>query len=185
MKIKHVLFIVLLSIVCSANAGPSRPGDILVIENPPPPIDLEVVNRLWHYIKKAINAPADLPPPPIVMDWKVPIMARMGTQYPDENEPNLRFQISIAPRTVDMWEPEMVLYGIGHELVHYVFILRENNWDTTKRTYVVKLKHHCDREFKAITRGVADKLWNVWHSGTLRAKMYDEVIKSCGDNPEQ
>jgi len=185
MKIKHTLFVVLFTIVCSANAATPVPGDILTIENPSPPVDLKVVNRLWHYIKDVTGAPKDLPPPSITLDWEVPIRAAMGTQFPTEEEPNVRLQISIAPRTIDTWPREMVEYGIGHELVHYVFILQENNWDATKSTFSVKRKHHCDPEFKAITRGVADQLWAIWHSDALRSKMYDEVQKACANFPQQ
>lgn len=176
---KRALIILLLAgfNVCSA-------GEIK-IENPPLPIDLQLADRMWVYIKQQTGAPATVPAPIITMDWEVPIMARMGTQYPTLEDATVRLQISIAPRTVDMWPPEMVMYGLAHEMAHYALILKENDWDATKKVYTVKRKHHCDPEFKAITRGVADQLWNVWHSDTLRSKMYDEVIKSCSNQPDQ
>ena len=157
----------------------------VTIVNTPPPIDLEVTTRVWEYVKKATGAPKDLAPPLMVLDWEVPIIAKMGTQAPTPEYPEYRLQISIAPRTVDMWPPEMIQWGIGHEMTHYALILKENNWDATKKVFIIKRKHHCDPEFMAITRGVADYLWTIWHSDTIKAKMYDEVIKSCGNNPEQ
>jgi hypothetical protein len=40
-------------------------------------------------------------------------------------------------------------------------------------------------EFKAITRAIADEIWNIYHSDTQRAAMYDEVEKSCFNEPNQ
>jgi len=175
-------FIPLLFLVLSLNVFAENH---ITIINTPPPIDLEVTNRVWEYVKKSTGAPKDLPPPTIIMDWEVPLIARMGTQAPTQDFPKIKLQISIAPRTVDMWPPEMIQWGIGHEMVHYAFILKENNWDTKKKIFIVKRKHHCDPEFMAITRGIADLLWDIWHVDTMRAKMYDEVIKSCGSYPDQ
>lgn len=158
---------------------------ITKIENPPPSIDMDVVNRLWTYVKKEAGAPDNLTPPLVTLDWDVPMIARMGTQIPTEWTPNLPLQISIAPRTIDMTQKEMVLFGIGHEMTHYVFVLKENNWDASKKTFSIKRKHHCDKEFKKITYGVADQLWNMYHSDTLKYQMYQEVMKSCANFPDQ
>lgn len=185
MKFKYILLIILLSVNYFTHAETPQPDDITSIENPSPPFDFDVINRLWHYIKKSTNAPATLPPPPITLDWNVPIIVAMGTQYPTEEQPNTRLQISIAPRIVDTWKKEMVLYGIGHELIHYVFLLRDNDWDTTKPWFIVKRKHHCDREFKMISKGIADQLWTIWHDIVLKLKMYQEINTSCIQFPQQ
>jgi hypothetical protein len=155
------------------------------IELTQPSIDYDVINRVWHYLKKRTNAPIDLPPPPIVLDWQVPKYARMGFQYPTKEFPNNLLQISIAPRTIDLESRDMVTWGLLHELTHYIFVLRENNWDTTRKVYTVTLKHHCNKEFMMITRELADRIWDVYHADTDKSKMYQEVIRSCGSHPDQ
>jgi hypothetical protein len=159
--------------------------DIDSIEYTPPEIDFDVINRLWGFVKKTTHAPADLPPPKLVLDWHVPAFARMGFQYPTQEFPEYGMQISIAPRTIEHYTKEMVTWGVGHELVHYAFILRENDWRLSQPTFRDQLKHHCDLEFKAITRAIADQIWLIYHSDTQRAAMYDEVEKSCFNEPNQ
>lgn len=159
-------------------------GEIKV-ENTPPPIDIEMVDRIWVYLKQVTQAPKDLPPPKIVMDWEVPQLARMGYQFPTQLYPEFLSQISIAPRTVDMWPRDIVSWGIGHEMTHYIFLMRENNWDTTRRYFYNFRKHHCDTEFMKITKDIADLIWQTYHSTTDKNKMYDEVEKSCFNHPEQ
>ena len=65
-------------------------NDIKEIELTPPPVDMSDVNRIWHRLLKEIDAPNYLLPPPIVIDWEVPIYARMGFQYPTEEFPDNR-----------------------------------------------------------------------------------------------
>ena len=115
----------------------------------------------------------------------MPPFARMGFQYPTDKYPDYAMQISIAPRTIEQYSKEMVAWGIGHELVHYTFILRENHWARSKLTFQDQLKHHCNPEFKMITRAIADEIWKIYHSDTQRAAMYDEVEKSCFNEPNQ
>ena len=153
-------------------------SNITTIELLPPPIDLNDVNRIWKKLKKEIGAPDDLPAPIITLDWEVPIYARMGTQYPTEEFPNNRLQISIAPRTIDSEPDYMVLFGIGHEMVHYLFILRENGYKIQK-LYVVELHHHCNPEFQDFTRVVIDEVWNIYHVN--KNIMNDEIVKSCSN----
>ena len=161
-------------------------GDAITgIEVTPPEIDFDVITRLWGFVKKTTHAPADLPPPPLVLDWHVPSFARMGFQYPTPQFPDNIMQISIAPRTIEGYSKEMVTWGVGHELVHYVFIMRENLWQNRRATFADSLKHHCDLEFKAITRAIADEIWKIYHSDSQRAAMYDEVEKSCFNEPNQ
>jgi hypothetical protein len=37
----------------------------------------------------------------------------------------------------------------------------------------------------ALTRAIADEIWKIYHSDTQRAAMYDEVEKSCFNEPNQ
>jgi len=160
-------------------------SQILVIENPPPPIDLTLVNRLWEYAKKEMGAPNNIAPPKITLDWNVPKYARMGTQFPTIEIPDMPIQISIAPRTIDSEDRLIVIWGLGHEITHYLFALQENGWDLTLKVFSIKRRHHCDPEFKRITRGMAQELWNVYHSDDIRGKMFEEVIRSCANFPQQ
>lgn len=160
-------------------------SDISHIEYTPPDIDFDVISRLWVFVKKTTQAPPDLPPPKLVLDWHVPAFARMGFQYPTREFPDYEMQISIAPRTIEHYTKEMVTWGVGHELTHYAFILRENHWRRSQPTFQDHLKHHCNPEFKAITRAIADEIWKIYHSDTQRAAMYDEVEKSCFNEPNQ
>ena len=155
------------------------------VENTPPPIDNEMIEQIWNYLKTSLNAPKALPAPKIVLDWEVPPMARMGYQFPTEEFPETISQISIAPRTIDMWPRDIVSWGIGHEMTHYIFLMRENNWNTDRKTFYNYRKHHCDKEFQKVTREIADLIWSNYHSTSDRTKMYDEVQKSCFNHPEQ
>jgi hypothetical protein len=85
----------------------------------------------------------------------------MGFQYPTDKFPEYQMQISIAPRTIEQYSKEMVSWGVGHELVHYAFILRENHWRHGQATFQDHLKHHCNPEFKQITRAIADEFWKT------------------------
>jgi hypothetical protein len=166
---------------CTATAA----TDFQQIEYTPPEIDYDVIARMWDFVKLTTHAPGDLPPPRLVLDWHVPPFARMGFQYPTDKYPDYPMQISIAPRTIEQYSKEMVSWGVGHELVHYAFILRENHWRRGQATFQDHLKHHCNPEFKQITRAIADEIWNIYHSDTQRAAMYDEVEKSCFNEPNQ
>lgn len=161
--------------------SPELPVDnpkITEIEISQPPIDLVDVNRVWFRLKREMGAPVDLPPPPIAIDWEVPIIAKMGTQYPSKEFPEYRMQISIAPRTIDSESDEMILFGIGHELVHYLFIMRENDYKI-QEIYKVELLHHCNMEFQDFTRIVIDEIWNIYHMN--KNLMNNEIVKSCSN----
>lgn len=175
-QIKLFVFLFLFSVNVNAE---------LKIENTMPPIDTSMLERVWHYVQVRTKAPSGLPPPKLVIDWEVPQNARMGFQYPTKEFPGYPMQISIAPRTVDVWSRDMITWAVGHEMVHYAFILRENNWDLSKPTYTDKLKHHCDKEFIDITKGIADLIWDAYHSEVDRGKMYDEARQSCAKLPNQ
>lgn len=92
---------------CSVMAA----NDFKQIEYTPPEIDYDVIGRLWDFVKTSTHAPADLPPPKLVLDWHVPPFARMGFQYPTEKFPEYAMQISIAPRTIEQYSKEMVTWG--------------------------------------------------------------------------
>ncbi len=160
-------------------------GSIDFIELTEPPLRYSDINAVWEMLKEEVGAPGDFPPPPLVLDWEVPHKARMGFQYPTVNYPQYPLMVSIAPRTIDTWHHELVTYGVGHELLHYLFLLRDNGFDLEKRTFDEASPHHCNREFMRISRLIADRIWDMYHSTEHRSVMYDEVTKSCFNQPGQ
>ena len=148
-------------------------------------IDWDIVELEWRFIKQQVGAPADLPMPPIRLA-KLPPGARMMFQFPltDDDEP---MAIDIAPATLTQFTREMLDWALGHELTHYAFIMRENDWDTarTKFDHAVYNRHHCNREFMTITKAIADIVWNSYHSERQRYAMWDQVQRSCQMQPDQ
>lgn len=155
------------------------------IELAQPPIDLEMVHRLWVVLKKETNAPSSLPYPPIVLDWEVPKIAMMGFQYPTKEYPDNRLQISLAPRTLDLMKDQEILFGIGHELTHYLFLLRNNGWDPNKKTYEPGKPQHCDPEFQRLMRMIIQKIWDTYHDDATRNRLNSEPRRSCTAHPDQ
>ena len=149
-----------------------------------PSIDTYALGRVWDRLVREMNAPDHIKPPALVLDWHVPLMARMGFQYPNIEFPDSRMFVGVAPRTIDMTNPQMLVWGIGHEFTHFMFIMKENNFEY-KDVYEDKTLHHCNPEFMRITRVLADEIWSIYHEDTNRARMYDEVIKSCANQPNQ
>lgn len=155
------------------------------IELKQPPIDFEMIHRIWVMLKKETGAPDSVPYPPIVLDWEVPKIAMMGTQYPTKEYPDNRLQISLAPRTLDMMEFQQIQFGIGHELTHYLFLLRANGWDPHRKFYVPGKPHHCDPEFQRITHMITQKIWDTHHDDAMRNRLANEPRRSCTEHPEQ
>ena len=176
-------------LLCLLLSGPhahaAETGQLKGIELTQPPIDLEMVHRIWLILKKETGASVDTPYPPIVLDWEVPKIAMMGTQYPTKEYPDNRLQISLAPRTLDLLDHQMLLFGIGHELTHYLFVLRENEWDPYKKYYVVKRLHNCDAEFQRIMRVIIDTIWNAYHDDAMHNRLANEPRRSCVEHPDQ
>ncbi len=109
----------------------------------------------------------------------------MGFQYPTAQYPNNPLMVGIAPRTIDTWPHELVTYGVGHELLHYLFLLRDNNFDVEARVFEQDSPRHCNRQFMKVSRRIADRIWDMYHSTAYRTQMYDEVTKSCFNQPGQ
>lgn len=151
----------------------------------PPSLDADIMNRIWSRLKKETGAPDHILPPPIVLDWDVPATARMGFQYPDAQFPDIQLAIKIAPRTIDKMESEpMVQWSFGHELTHYLFLMRENGWKE-QSIYKNQLRHHCNPEFLKVTGIVADVIWDVYHDDTERNRMRAAADQACQNHPEQ
>ncbi len=183
-----VIFAALIAAAAPANAADPKP-ELRSMELVQPPIDWGDINRIWRLLKNEVGAPENFPPPPIVLDWDVPWYGRMGFQYPTAEHPEWRLQISIAPRTIDMYlmqkKYELILFGIGHELAHYLFLLRHNRYDLTLKIFDPGRPHHCDKEFVRVTRRIAQEIWNIYHSDDALSQMRLEVERSCRDFPQQ
>lgn len=158
---------------------------IKAIELTQPPLDYVLLNRIWEILKKEVGAPKDFPPPPLTLDWEVPPSARMGYQYPTAEHPENRSQISLAPRTLDMFGEEMLLFGISHELTHYLFLLKHNEFDVNKKFFDPGKPQHCDPEYQRVMRIVTDVIWDIYQSDPMRNQMHAEIRRSCAAHPGQ
>jgi hypothetical protein len=150
----------------------------------PPSFDMSMTEKIWVFIKQETHAPEDLALPPILFDEKIPSQARMLFQFPSEDAPNNRLQISIGNASTRWWNQEMMLWALGHELTHYAFLMQENQWES-KNTYINNIRHHCNFEFMRITRDIVEIIWERYQNVSARMRMYSEVHKSCARQPLQ
>ena len=148
-----------------------------------PDLDWRVIELEWKFIKQQVGAPPDLPMPDIIIG-NLPVGARMLFQYPVDDSGN-RLLITIAPETLNVYNQEMVDWGVGHELTHYAFIMRDNNWNYNLNNYIQTRFHHCDKEFMRITRDLAEVIYHVYHGQRERYAMWDQVQRSCVMQPNQ
>lgn len=147
-------------------------------------LDWPVIRLEWQFIKQAVGAPPDLPMPEIVIE-PLPPGARMMFQFPTIDSDEYPLLITINPETLVKFDYEMVNWGLGHELTHYAFIMRDNNWDPNRSWYVQSRRHHCDPEFMQITHDIAEVIYNVYHGQRERYAMWDQVQRSCQYQPNQ
>lgn len=147
-------------------------------------LDWYTIEKEWSFIKNQLNAPDDLPMPPISIESNMPPAARMMFQFPVEDD-GTEMRIMINSTTLINYNTEMIDWGIGHELTHYAFILRENSWELNKPSYNYTVKHHCNKEFMSITKNIADIVFDVYHGERERYRMWDEVQRSCALYPNQ
>jgi hypothetical protein len=173
----------LVALIALATSGLAKAEPLEIEIIPPPTIDRGDVDRVWEYLKTEVGAPDDFPLPPFVLDWKMPSRAKMGFVAPTKEYPDERLRIGITPGVMVLDAYGMVLWGIGHELGHYVLLMRDNNYDLGLPYFFVGPPDHCDPEFKTLTRGVANVIWGIYHDETERSKMYAEVERACRDAP--
>ena len=146
-------------------------------------LDWHTIEKEWSFIKKSTGAPADLPMPPIEIDSTLPSAARMVFQFPTVDDMQTEVKILINPRVLSEFNVELLDWGIGHELTHYAFVMRENDWDINRSHYQITIKHHCNKEFMRITSDIADIIDARYHSEKYR--MLSEVQRSCAFYPNQ
>ena len=148
------------------------------------PLDNASLNKIWAWLKTQTSSPKDAPMPNLVIQSDLPPAARLMFEFPSESEPNNPMQISISHRTSHTWSRPMLNWAIGHELVHYVLLMRENNWKS-QAIYKNEIKHHCNSEFMDLTAGIADLISDAQPQAHERLSMYAEIFRSCVRFPEQ
>lgn len=146
--------------------------------------DTQTLQLIWQYIKSQTDAPADAKLPRLVIQPNLPTNARMVFEFPSEDQPFNHLQINVSPRTMQAWSKSMVNWALGHELVHYAFLMRENQW-TVKTIYKNTIRHHCNPEFLRLTGEIADLISDTQSPGRERLRMYSEVFRSCTRHPDQ
>ena len=146
--------------------------------------DVDALNSIWAYIKLQTGAPADAQLPRLVIQPNLPTNARMVFEFPSEDQPLNGLQINVSPRTLQAWSRSMVNWALGHELVHYALLMRENQW-TPQVIYKNSIKHHCNPEFLRLTGEIADLISDTQAPGRERLRMYSEVFRSCTRHPDQ
>ena len=70
-------------------------------------LDMQMTGKIWEFIKKETQAPADLALPPIMIDENIPKEARMVFQFPSEDSPQNTMQISIGTSGTRLWKQDM------------------------------------------------------------------------------
>ena len=170
--------VIVLPVQAQNNANIAKQPDGTVIM----PIDRDVFDRIWPWLKKQIGAPAELSPPRIVIDRSI-APARMETRYPCVQAPENKLEIGINPETLEREDNVVLVWAVSHELVHYLFLMRDNNYEWERKIFEPGSKHHCNREFMEITTQLAGEVWKIYHSGV--SQMYQEVQNACAVNPGQ
>jgi len=162
-----------------SNASPTpaiTPGD--------KSFDMATLQVIWDFIKSKTNAPADAAMPRLVVQPGLPTTARMVFEFPSEDQPQNTLQINVSPRTLQLWSRSMVNWAVGHELVHYAMLMRENQW-VEQTIYKNTIKHHCNPEFLKLTGDIADLISDAQSPSRERLRMYSEVFRSCIRHPDQ
>lgn len=136
----------------------------------PAGIDVESANRIWCWMKREVNAPLDLSPPPVFVG-PLPWNKYSVFVFPTSRAPYAALSIEIGSDTVQHEDPLFVLWALGHELAHALFTLRPFGFEE-QASYPLALpfNQHCDPEFRRVTRGVADEIWNIFHSNQQRSR---------------
>jgi len=174
-RVTQILLALALSVSAAAEANaagwPSPcpyEGDFRTL---PAGIDKDSANRIWCWMKQEVNAPLDLPPPPVLVG-PLPWNKYSVFVFPTPNAPDDVFSIEIGSDTLQYEDPLFVLWALGHELAHALFTLRPFGFKK-QASYpsALPFTQHCDPEFGRVTRGAADVIWNIFHSSQQRSRM--------------
>lgn len=175
-RLAEIFLLVALSLLtttaeaASADRPSSCPseGDFTTL---PAGIDLESANRIWCWMKQEVGAPLDLSPPPVLVG-PLPWNKYSVFVFPTQKAPDDVFSIEIGSDTVEYEDPLFVLWALGHELAHVLFTLRPFGFkEQASYPLTLPFMQHCDPEFRRITKGTADVIWNIFHSSQQRSRM--------------
>lgn len=149
----------------------------------PPPLKEEsyIIERYWSWLKTEVDAPADFPWPRVDIE-PLPRAVKMAFVFPTEEAPWHQTRIVISPRTADRASGPERLSVVGefaHEMVHYVLVLAENDWNLDADTLRNEVHHHCDQEFMRLTTKIADFIWEVYHSNDAVRSVHHMVHLAC------
>lgn len=153
------------------------------LRDAPPEINLPDINRIWTWLKEQTGAPPALEPP-MIQKEALPGTRIMGFFFPSPQSPEEEMRIAIAPDTIKYEPPTMVLWDLGHELAHFLFLLKQYDF-RLQGTYALAFPHHCNREFQHVTLGVATVIWNIYHDNNDLSRMNNAVQKACWQAPEE
>ncbi len=152
---RYVLILALLLIATISQAAEPQ----IIIEYPKPDIDLKIIAGMIEVIRNETGL-SNYSPPPIVVDWKVPLPYLGGLQFPTEDNPTNRLQISVPPRVIDINEKMtkgFLYYVIGHEMLHDAFMQMGYAAEN-------KFSHHCERNYREILEKVVDHILTVFRT---------------------
>ena len=108
----------------------SANSDLILL---PPPLnkDADVLSSYWSWLVKKLNVPQGVPYPIIKVE-ALPANKLMGLVYPTADNKHSFFGIIISFRQLNRakagYELE-VLANVAHEIVHYLRLLEDHNWD--------------------------------------------------------
>ena len=106
----------------------------------------------------------------------------MVLQFPTEAAPHRELRIIASVRSIERaaaGEELIVIGELGHELVHFVLLLKENDWDPSRRPMENRIHHHCDPTFMRLARHVGTIIWDSYHSNDAVRSIDHMVRLSC------
>src|SRR3989344_7315554 len=140
-----LLFLCLLALPLSASANSHE----WKIKGSSYQMDIVLMERVWARLVKEMNIPVGIEPPPMIFDSSYPSDVNMAFVYSIMPEYIVPSHIAVSPRAINKknLSADHFIWGIGHELTHFAFVMRDNGWKYAPY-YVEKTKHHhCNREF--------------------------------------
>lgn len=146
--------------------------------------DTDLLERYWEWLLRQTDAPEDVPFPDIRVE-PMTRNIRMQLFHPTRLDRLESWRIAISPHSIkraEQGQQLVVLSEIGHELVHHILLLKENEWQFGKTFYNQPQHHHCDQEFQYLVTGVGQIIWNAYHSADLVRSVDQMNRRACWEN---
>ncbi len=109
----------------------------------------------------------------------------MAMVFPTRNNPERVLLIVMSPHALDRAASGQRLRVLGeraHEVVHYLLLLAENDWNHSARVPIDDAHHHCDPTFQCLTRHMGRILWDAYHSNSVVRAIDHMVQLSCWED---